>query len=480
MQTTKHPSSNALSRSKAYWAFAAPKGRRTFKLMVLLLLLLPFGKAGMGYAQIITTVAGNGTAGYSGDGGQATNAELYSPIAVEIDNAGNIYIADANNIRIRKVNTLGVITTIVGNGTSGYSGDGGMASSAQISRPYGIAIDATGNIYFIDSGNNRVREINTSGIITTIAGNGTTGYTGDGGAATQATLNLGTAIATDKIGNIYISCSSNNVIRKINTLGIISTIAGNGTAGDMGDGGLATNSELYYPEGIAIDKRGNIFIADLNNNKIRKIDTTGIITTFAGNMYGSPGFGGDGGLATSALLSSAQSVAVDTLGNVYIADWGNDRVRIVDTSGIINTYAGNGTFGFSGDGGLADYATLGGPGGVGIDNYCNLYIVDEDNNRIRKVTNSVYTTGIQQIANDNNEQVMVYPNPANTSLNLTLSKGEGTSTFIMFDMMGNTVKQSIIYNLTSIINIVDLAEGIYNISIINKEGCLNKKIIIVR
>ena len=214
---------------------------------------------------IITTIAGNGIAGYSGDGGLATNAELNNPYGVAVDSNGNIYIADTNNNRIRKVNsTTGIITTIAGNGTAGYSGDGGLATNAELYYPYGVAVDSNGNIYIADTYNNRIRKVNsTTGIITTIAGNGTAGYSGDGGPATNAQLNYPYGVAVDSSGNIYIADTDNNRIRKVNsTTGIITTIAGNGNPGYSGDGGPATNAELYDPSGVAVDSNGNIYIAD--------------------------------------------------------------------------------------------------------------------------------------------------------------------------------------------------------------------------
>ena len=285
-------------------------------------------------AQIITTVVGNGTGAYAGDGGQATAAEIgcngfcNGLGNITFDALGNLYIADADNNRIRKVNTVGIINTIAGNGTAGYSGDGGQATAAEI-YANALAFDATGNLYIAAGAN--IRKVNTLGIIATIAGNGTVGYNGDGGQATAAEISA-YRIVMDGAGNLYIS-DWNNRIRKVNTAGIITTIAGNGTNGYSGDGGQATAAELWTPEGINIDAIGNLYIADWGNNKIRKINTLGIISTLAGNETSC--YSGDGGQATAAELRLPSDVAIDALGNIYIADASNNLIRKVNTSGII-------------------------------------------------------------------------------------------------------------------------------------------------
>jgi sugar lactone lactonase YvrE len=331
----------------------------------------------------IITVAGNGTLGYSGDSGAATSAELYDPSGVAVDSLGNIYIADMYNHRIRKVSTSGIITTVAGNGTYGYSGNGGAATSAELYDPSSVAVDSSGNIFIADSNNHSIRKVSTSGIITTVAGNGTYGYSGDSGAATSAELYDPSGVAVDSSGNIYIADVSNQRVRKVDTSGIITTVAGNGAYGYSGDSSAATSAELFYPRGVAVDSSGNIYIADLNNHRIRKVSTSGIITTVAGN--GTYGYSGDSGAATSAELYNPSGVAVDSSGNIYIADVSNQRVRKVDTSGIITTVAGNGTYGYSGDSGAATSAELNGPYGVAVDSSGNIFIADLNNNRIRKV-----------------------------------------------------------------------------------------------
>jgi sugar lactone lactonase YvrE len=340
-------------------------------------------------AGLINTVAGTGTNGYSGDGGLATNAELSSPDGAAVDSAGNIYVADTQNCRIRKLTaSTGIISTIAGNGTCAYAGDSKQATSAELFEPSGVAVDSAGNIYIADWDNSRIRKVTAStGIITTVAGNGSKGFSGDGNKATSAKLNSPFGVALDSAGNIYIADVDNYRIRKVTvSTGFISTVAGNGTAGYSGDGGAATSAELVGPTGVAVDAAGNIYIADSYGDRIRKVTaSTGIISTVAGNGFN--GHSGDGGPATSAELYYPYGVAVDTVGNIYIADSDNYRIRKVTAStGIISTMAGNGTCGYSGNGGTATSAELClGLGGLAVDGAGNVYIADQYNERTRAV-----------------------------------------------------------------------------------------------
>jgi len=352
----------------------------------LLICILAVGMPGL-KAQTITTFAGNGTGGFSGDGSAATSAELSGPYNTAVDASGNVYIADQMNNRVRKVSTSGVISTIAGNGSAGFSGDGGSAISASLNSPTGVAVDGSGNVYIADENNHRIRVVNTSGVINTFAGNGTAGFNYDGIAATASELFYPWGVAVDGSGNVYIADKNNERIRKVNTSGVISTIAGNGSAGFSGDGGLATAAELNVPVGVACDGSGNIYIVDENNQRIRKINTSGYINTVAGN--GSFGFTGDGGQATAAEIYDPYGVAVDGSGNIYIADLDNERVRIVNTSGVINTYAGDGVRGATGDGGPATAAQLYNPAGVAVDGYGDLFISDYINNKIREIATPV-------------------------------------------------------------------------------------------
>ncbi len=338
-------------------------------------------------AQIITTVAGSAIAGFSGDGGPATMAELLGPSGVVSDKNNNFYIADNDNNRIRKVDAItGIITTVAGNGSYGFAGDGGPAVSASLKQPTGIAIDAGGNLYIADYYNSRIRKVDAStGVITTIAGNGSVGFGGDGGPAVSANIQLPTGVAVDAGNNVYIADEFNHRIRKVDALtGIITTIAGNGIAGFSGDGGLAISAELFEPYGISLDAGSNLYIAEYGNNRIRKVEAgTGIISTVAGT--GIQGYNGDGLSGLSTNLTAPTGITVDIFGNLYIADLSQRVLRMDAVTGIITTIAGNGTQGFSGDGGPAVNAQLFNSWAVFINGNGDLYIGDLANNRVRKV-----------------------------------------------------------------------------------------------
>ena len=339
-------------------------------------------------AQNITTVAGNGTAGYNGDGIAATSAQLWSPKGVCIDLLGNVYISEYDGYRVRKITSTGIITTVAGDGTVGYSGDGGLATNAQLAGPCGLAVDAVGNLYIADYFDNCIRKVNASGNITTIAGTGVAGYNGDGIVATTAQLSNPFGVCVDDSGNVYIGEQGNARVRKITaSTGIISTIAGTGTAGYNGDGIAATTAQMYMPSGVCVDGSGNVYIVDVSGQRIRKVTaSTGIISTIAGD--GGGGYNGDGILATTAQLNYPLACSVDCYGNVYIADVVNSRIRKVNAfTGLISTIAGDGTYGFGGDGGLAMSAKLKYPEGIALSATGDMYIADFDDQRIRKVTN---------------------------------------------------------------------------------------------
>jgi len=352
---------------------------------------VPFIANATGQRNIITTVAGSGsfgfgTGGYSGDSGPATLATLSGPRGVAVDASGNLFIADTGNSRIRKVAPGGMITTIVGDGTQGTQGDGGPATSAHLYVPTSVAVDTSGNLFISDLNANVIRKVSASGIITAVAG-GVVGGLGDGGLATSAELDFPAGIAVDVSGNLFIADSSHNRIRKVSASGIITTVAGNGEQGFSGDDGSATLAQLHNPEGVAVDAFGNLFIADTSNSRVRKVSANGIIMTIAGN--GNQFTSGDGGPATSEYLSAPVGVTVDALGNLFITDIGNNRVRKVSVSGTITTVAGSASTsqgGFSGDGGPATSALLSSPTGVAVDASGNVFIADSGNNRIREVS----------------------------------------------------------------------------------------------
>lgn len=331
----------------------------------------------------IDIVAGDIGAGYSGDAGPATSAALSYPNGVAVDSSGNLYIADTGNSRIRKVTaSTGYISTAVGNGTSGYSGDGAAATSAELNAPRGVAVDASGNIYIADTGNNVVRKVAAStGYISTIAGDGTSGYSGDAGPAASAKLQSPSYIALDSSGDVYITDTGNTRVRVVlASTGYIYTIAGGGS-GCNGllppyDGCLATDALLDLPLGIAVDSSGNLFITDGGYCEIREVAlSTGYIYGVAGNT--SCGFFGDGGAATSAELNGPFDVALDSYGNMYITDNGNYRIRKVDVStGYISTIAGNGVPSYAGDGGSATSAELNNPQVLTVDSSGYVYLLD--------------------------------------------------------------------------------------------------------
>ena len=333
---------------------------------------------------IITTIAGNGTTGFAGDGGPATNAVFFYPLGMAMNSAGNLYIVDELNERLRRIAPNGIITTVAGNGTDGYSGDGGQAVFASLSTPQGAAVDAANNIYISEAGNQRIRKVDAYGYISTFAGNGTAGYAGDGGPATSASLNYPNGMAMDPAGGLLVADSGNARIRRIGPDGIITTVAGNGAKGAGGDGGAATNASLNYPEGVDVDAQGDIFIADMGNNRVREVDTNGIITTIAGS--GAYAFSGDGGPAINAALNQPIDVHPDNHGNVFIVDSHNNCIRMIDTNGIINTIAGRGGgIGYTGDGIPATYAYMNTPWNIVFDSAGNYYLSDSSNQRVRKV-----------------------------------------------------------------------------------------------
>lgn len=334
----------------------------------------------------IATLAGNNTAGFSGDGGAATAGQLNNPTALAVDAAFSLYIADTLNHTIRQVQVNGIISTVAGVGIAGYGGDGAAATAAGLNLPCGVFVDPAGNIFIGDSGNAVVREVTRSnGFINNIAGQYLLfGSSGDGASANLAELNLPCGVALDSSNNLYIADINNDRIREMSSpSGTISTFAGSGPIGTLGDGGLAFLADLYAPRSVLVAPSGNIYIADTDNHRIRMV-SNGRISTVAGN--GLPGFAGDGDKAVNAELNRPIGIALDQAGNLYIADSQNFRIRRVAPSGVITTIAGNGRAGYSGDGGPATAATLNFPAGVAVDTTGKVYIADTQNNVIRLLT----------------------------------------------------------------------------------------------
>ncbi|HEX3394122.1 MAG TPA: hypothetical protein VHS52_06305 [Acidimicrobiales bacterium] len=475
------------------------------------------------HSGIITTIAGNGTEGYGGDGGPATQAQLQRPAGVAVDGAGNVFVADSFNNRVRKVDAAGIITTVAGNGATGLTGDGGPAKAAAVYQPGRVDLDAAGNLYvaqgqavairrvdtsgtittfagqgqgvppggapmgspqsmvFDAAGNmyvaatgfsdDRVHKVTPSGVVSAVAGNGFASFSGDGGAATAAQIgevprlalgpggdlfvaevdndrirrvdgsgtistvatadyNVGGAIAFDRAGNLY--SAEPSVIRRIDTRGGATIVAGTGTTGFAGDGGQATAARINYPSGLALDGAGNVYFADSGNDRVRRVDTNGVITTVAG---GGPGPLGDGGAATAATLDLfyQSGVAVDSRGNLFVADAYDMRVRRIGTDGVITTVAGTGTYGALGDGGPATGAYVGFPGGLAVDGSDNLYVVDPHNARVRRVDgNGVITT----VAGNGTTGYRGDGGPA-TSAEVELNAGNPGGATLAVDASGN-------------------------------------------
>jgi len=366
---------------------------------VVILSLIPV-QAG---SQTVTTVAGTGTYGYSGDNGAAASAQIDTAYGVAADAQGDVFVADTRNHRVRKISD-GLITTVAGNGQAGFSGDGAAAVAAQLNFPRGVAVDGQGNLYIADTGNCRVRKVTQAGIISTVAGTGTAGFAGDGGAAASAQLSYPEALAVDSAGNLYVADSWNYRVREIATNGKIQTIAGNGSYGPFGDGGLATAASLGLIQSLTLDAGGNLYLSDGYNHRVRRVVPGGSISTVIGGGFG-PAV--DGGPAASAALKFPKGVAVDGHGNLFVADSLNQRIRVVSSAGVIGTIAGAGTAGYSGDGGPAVAAQLNGPSGLAMGPGGALTVSDLWNYRVRGLTEVV--PAVSSVSNAAGGQLGIAP-----------------------------------------------------------------------
>jgi sugar lactone lactonase YvrE len=322
---------------------------------------------------------------------QATTLPLLLPSATVFDAQGNLYFVETGNHVVRKVTPGGIITTVAGNGVQGFSGDGGLATSAELDSPAGLALDSAGDLYIADSHNQRIREVvAATGIIATIAGTGAAGFSGDGGVATAAQLNLPTALALDALGNLYVADTNNHRVRRIAAAtGIITTVAGNGVEAFAGDNGPATAASIDSPNGLALDAVGNLYIADTHNGRLRMVSAaTRLISTIAGTGVVGGNvqvFGGDNGAATAASLALPRGLAMDAAGNLYFADSANHRIRRISPAGAITTVAGQGTETFAGDGAPAVSASLDSPRSVAVSPAGLLTLADSDNQRVRQL-----------------------------------------------------------------------------------------------
>jgi len=436
------------------------------------------------HAQEIITVAGVGIEGWTGDKDAAVSAALDWPSGVAIDRDSNLYIADANNNIIRKVKN-GIITTVVGTGFragTGYgsfSGDGGPASAATLFFPSGVAVDTLGRLFIADQGNNCIREVDTNGIITTVAGiggAGNFGYSGDGAAANAALLNTPTRVAVDTSGNIYIADSHNSVIREVTLLtGNIATIAGTGVNGYGGDGGPAVSAQLSWVNDVAVDRPGNVYIADTYNGLIREIDLTGNINTIAGS--GISGYSGDGGPATAADLFEPSGIAVDTFGNVFFSDIGNSSVRKISATDTITTIAGVDTPGYNGDGRYAPSAKLWYPEGLATIGH-NLYIADRGNFRVREIVPHSYFLAVNNVIGAKGS-INLFPNPNQGSFTISVNTGfDEQAHIVITNLTGEQVTNTDAQTNAHVNINLNQPPGIYFVSAITAHGVLNEKLII--
>ncbi len=425
---------------------------------------------------IITTIAGNGITQYIGDGYPATNFSLAQPYGLCEDKSGNIFVADFADHRIRRINNQDTLFTFCGIGTSGYSGDGGLIDTATIRNPSGVCIDTAGNLYITEWYNNVLRKVDkTTHIVTTVCGTSAYGFSGDNGPATNAHLANPYASCIDNEGNIYIPDAGNNRIRKVNMLtGTITTVAGTGVMGYSGDNIQATNAKLANPMGVCLDSLGNIYIADNGNHRIRKVDAlTGIITTIAGN--GVQGYFGDGGLAINSQIAQPNAIAADRFGNIYFSDFGNNVIRTIYTNGAIKTIAGNGHFGFSGDNGPATNATFNGATGIFVNDSGFIYIADGGNSAIRKVT--PLNLGIK-VENTNENSIQIYPNPTHGTITFNISNMSELQFCDVVNPIGQIIYSAKIATGNIVINLSAYSSGIYFIHLYGQKEYMHKIVLL--
>lgn len=430
------------------------------KLIVILLVLLPLFMR----AQTINTIAGIGSGGYSGDNIPATSAMINLPSGIACNDAGYVFFAERLNNRVRKISPSGIISTVAGTGIAGFSGDGNNATAAQLNAPTGVAVDTSNNIYIAGHDNNRVRKISAqTGVISTIAGNGAAFSSGDNGMATNASIAFAVNVYFSNAGNLFIVDGSDR-IRKVGSNGIISTIAGSGVFGYGGDGGDATNAKIEACA-ITVDKDENLFIADWGNGRIRKVDAaTGIIKTFAGT--GTAAYNGDGISCLSSNIAPFD-MKFDDYGDLILADANNNRIRSISPSGTINTIAGNGTGGFDGDNGMAATSEIYNPEGVGVDSCGDIYIADCFNNRIRKITYPYcgYLITVDPLISP---ALSIHPNPTNGQLqidNITTP-----TNYNLHNIVGTTLQQGALKEGSNSISLSALPTGMYLLELIDDEG----------
>ena len=422
-----------------------------------------------GMAQIITTVAGQtNNAGYSGDSGPALQATLNGPSYIAFDRKGNMYFAEKENHCVRRVAPNGTITTLAGTGIAGFSGDDGPASAAQLRWPVGVAVDSLGNVFIGDGENYRIRKVDTSGIITTAYGTGIYGFGGDSGPADLATFGYINGLAFDSKWNLIICDFGPHArVRVVDQQGIINTLAGSNGYGFSGDGGPATAAKLFGPLLCTVDGDDNVYITDAGNYRIRKVTrTTGIITTIAGT--GAWGYSGDGGPATQARFNFPRGIACDKSGNIFVGDLGG-LIRKIDTFGIITRYCGDSSlFVHSGDGGPALQARLNGCAGLAFDSSGNLYLAEFYGHTIRRISAPV--ASVSAAPKRGVARLSVYPNPTRELLNLAWQQSSGADNLSLriVDFTGRIVGvQALPPTATSTtVNLYSLPPGVYSVILI--------------
>lgn len=438
--------------------------KRIFSLFFLTLSVYSFNAEAQ-YRKIISIAGTGGIGGYGGDGMVATAGTLNGPHNVAVNRAGEVFIVDYFNFRVRKIKTNGSIVTFAGNGITGNTGDGTAATNARMN-PQGVATDFRGNVFISDNEHNVIRKVNTINIVSTYAGTGISGYDATISTAINSRLFAPFGLACDSRGNLYVADAGNHMVRKIDTFGVITTIAGDGTPGNGGDGFAAVTSRLDSPYAVAVDRHDNVYIADHNNNRVRVVTPGGIINAFAGS--GTMGLAGDGGKSDTAKFRYPTGVAVDSAGNVYISDSYNNVIRMVDTGGYISTVVGNSFPGFGGDLGNPLGANLFHPYGVAVDTFGSIYIADANNQRVRKV----YTTtlGIEDV--DQTTALRIYPNPANN--NITIAGVMKNDKVCVYDQAGRPVteKWTVTIDGEQTFEIGELATGIYLLQVCDATGAM--------
>ncbi len=422
-------------------------------------------------AQVIVTVAGIGVDGYSGDGGPATNAKMNGPSAIAFDKDGNFYFTEESNPAIRKVSPSGIISRFAGNGTAGYSGDGGPAGAALIGGGGGLAVDKWNNIYVGDGDNHRIRKITTDGVIRTIAGTGVAGYNGDGISALSAQLNYPHGVGVDDTGNVYICDRMNFRLRKVDTFGNISTIAGTGVMGFTADGARADTAAIDESWYVLVDTTGNIYFMD--KARIRKIAATDHkLSTIAGN--GINAYSGDGGPATAASIST-QYFTFDSVGNMFLAE-GAQRIRRIDTDGIISTIAGVGIGGADPDGVSLSVARLNLPTGIAFSPAGELYFAEKSGAKVRKIT--LAWDGVNEV-NRKSIGLEVFPNPTHGRVSVRINAIEREANLTMIDARGVAVRtMTVPCNVTKEIDVSGLQPGVYTVKMIVGSDEVSQQLIV--